>query len=207
MKVRIYTIYVILVALLLTAQAGRGQNYAASIREYRKQYIKDLLDEPRHPVKAGDERFLDFYEPDSVFRVVAQFTPTEGAKPFMIHTHSGKDKPFREFGVIRFTIHDTDGELHVYQMLDLVNNTVHQDELFVPFNDLTNYDFTFGGGRYIDLSAKDIKNGQIVVDFNKCYNPYCAFAEGFSCPIPPEENHLVLEIRAGEKMYKKFLGR
>jgi uncharacterized protein (DUF1684 family) len=73
--------------------------------------------------------------------------------------------------------------------------------LFVPFKDRTNYDATYGGGRYIDLSTKDIVNGRILLDFNKCYNPYCAFADGFNCPIPPDENSLPIEIAAGEKTF------
>ena len=79
--------------------------------------------------------------------------------------------------------------------------------LFIPFNDGTNYDHTFGGGRYIDLSTTDITGNKYLLDFNKCYNPYCAFAEGFSCPIPPDENHLSLCIFAGEKMFTKHMGR
>jgi hypothetical protein len=66
---------------------------------------------------------------------------------------------------------------------------------------MTNYETTYGGGRYIDLSLKDIKEGKITLDFNKCYNPYCAYSDGFSCPIPPSENYLSTEIRAGEKVF------
>ncbi len=204
-----YIIRLFLVLLTFSASvlAANGQNYSNSISEYRRQYIKDLLDEPRHPVLPGDERYLDFFEPDSSYCVMARLVLTQGGQPFMIHTHSGKNKPFREYGVLFFLIHDTAAELHVYQALDMMNNTAHQEELFVPFNDLTNYEATFGGGRYLDLEVKDLKDGQIKLDFNKCYNPYCAFADGFSCPIPPDENRLRIEIRAGEKMYRKYLGR
>ena len=202
-------IRILLVVVLLFGRFyfSAAQDYDKTILDFRKQYVKELLEEPRHPVKAGDERYLDFYEPDATYCVMAEWVPVAGGAPFMVPTHSGKNKPFKECGILKFTIHDTVAELHVYQILDMMNNAVHKDELFVPFNDMTNYEATFGGGRYIDLSTADIQGGQVKLDFNKCYNPYCAFGEGFSCPIPPDENHLQIEIRAGEKMYKKFLGR
>ena len=62
---------------------------------------------------------------------------------------------------------------------------------------------TYGGGRYIDLTITDIKNNLIELDFNKCYNPYCAYSDGYSCPIPPDENNLKIKIEAGEKKFAK----
>jgi uncharacterized protein (DUF1684 family) len=75
--------------------------------------------------------------------------------------------------------------------------------LFIPFNDLTNYEETYGGGRYLDVSTTDIVNGKMVVDFNKSYNPYCAYSDGYNCPIPPDANKLQVTIKAGEKNYGK----
>ena len=119
----------------------------------------------------------------------------------MVQTHSGKQKPYREYGQVSFRIKDTLLTLHVYQNIDLINNATYKNYLFVPFNDLTNYVATYGGGRYIDITIDDIKNGKVLIDFNKCYNPYCAYADGYSCPIPPKENYLQMEIRAGEKAF------
>ena len=91
----------------------------------------------------------------------------------------------------------------MYQSVDMLNDAAHKDDLFVPFTDESNYETTYGGGRYIDLSIKDIKDNRIPLDFNKCYNPYCAYADGFSCPIPPKENSLHMEINAGEKVFQQ----
>ena len=55
----------------------------------------------------------------------------------------------------------------------------------------------------MDLKTTDIKDGTLVLDFNKAYNPYCAYKEGYSCPIPPDENHLKVAIPAGEMMFAK----
>ena len=193
--------------IFISSGVVKAQDYKETIKQYRESYIKDLLAEKRHPILPNDVRYLQFYAPDTQYCVRATFTVTPGSKPFMVPTHSGKNKPFREYGVLDFYIKDTMLTLHVYQSIDLLNDLAHKDDLFIPFNDYTNNETTFGGGRYIDLSIKDIIAGGVLLDFNKCYNPYCAYGEGFSCPIPPEENRLRMEIRAGEKQFLKFLGK
>jgi uncharacterized protein (DUF1684 family) len=94
-------------------------------------------------------------------------------------------------------------KLFVYQSEKLKAKEGYEDYLFIPFTDETNYKETFGGGRYMDFRYKDIKNNTLKIDFNFCYNPYCAFKEGYSCPIPPKENDMTLAIRAGEKLFGK----
>jgi uncharacterized protein len=103
---------------------------------------------------------------------------------------------------LHFKIDGKPLKLAVYKSLGLVVSTF-ENYLFVPFKDLTNGKESYGGGRYVDLQKTDIKDGKIVLDFNKCYNPYCAFAAGYSCPIPPKENYLNLAIEAGEMNFGK----
>ena len=163
--------------------------------------MEELLAEAMGPLKPQQAKHLDYYKPDVAYRAWGEFKETPGTKPFMVQTHSGKQKPYREYGQVSFRIKDTLLTLHVYQNIDLINNATYKNYLFVPFNDLTNYVATYGGGRYIDITIDDIKNGKVLIDFNKCYNPYCAYADGYSCPIPPKENYLQMEIRAGEKAF------
>lgn len=179
----------------------KGQSYADSILTFREKYTAELLADKRSPIKQWQVKSLSFYKPDHNYCVWADFTETPGSKPFLIQTHSGKQKPYREYGVINFTLNNTKHTLHIYQSMDLIKEEAHKDYLFIPFNDETNYETTFAGGRYIDLSIKDIANNRVLLDFNKCYNPYCAYADGYSCPIPPKENHLNIRIEAGEKMF------
>ncbi len=73
--------------------------------------------------------------------------------------------------------------------------------LFLPFTDLTNGDQTYGGGRYIDLSRADVEKKEVWIDFNHAYNPWCAYSDGYNCPVPPRENALPVAILAGEMMY------
>lgn len=187
--------------LLLCFYASFAQTYNDSIATYRKKYKEDLLAEKRQPIKASEIDKVVFFPADTKYRLFADFKETPGSTPFMIATHSGKQKPYREYGVLTFTLHDEHYTLHAYQSVDLVKNDEYKDHLFVPFRDRTNYESSYGGGRYIDLSITNIHNGKIELDFNKCYNPYCAYSEGFNCPIPPDENSLPIEIPVGEKTF------
>jgi hypothetical protein len=85
----------------------------------------------------------------------------------------------------------------VYQNLGLLKNPEYEDYLFLPFNDYTNGNETYGGGRYLDVRIP--KGNTMVLDFNKAYNPYCAYTYGYSCPVPPRGNSLETEINAGIK--------
>ena len=71
--------------------------------------------------------------------------------------------------------------------------------LFVPFTDATSGTQSYGGGRYLDLELPE--GTMLEVDFNYAYNPYCAYTDGYSCPIPKPESRLPISILAGEKVY------
>lgn len=192
-----------LLVLMLHVAAAMGQSYNDSIVEYRKHYKEELLAEKNGPLKHAQAGNISFFAPDKAYRVWAALTETPASAPFQMPTHSGKLKPYREYGVLRFKLQDSMLTLHVYQSIDLMKQAAYKDHLFIPFNDMTNYELTYGGGRYIDLSIQDLKDGGLWLDFNKCYNPYCAYADGYSCPIPPNENRLHVEVRAGEKSFTR----
>ena len=71
--------------------------------------------------------------------------------------------------------------------------------MFLPFLDATNGVETYGGGRYLDMKVP--KSNEVIIDFNKAYNPYCVYNHEYSCPIVPLENELDVEINAGVKKY------
>ena len=79
--------------------------------------------------------------------------------------------------------------------MDLIKSTEYKDYLFIPFTDATNGAETYEGGRYIDLTIP--ATDKITLDFNKAYHPYCAYTDGYNCPIPPQENHVPVRIEAG----------
>lgn len=194
----------LLITLLLTKAACiYAQSYTESILQYRQHYKEEFITEERSPLKAADTGYLKFFAPDETYRVKAGFKITPGTEVFDMPTHSGKTKKFRQYGIATFTLHGTACTLHVYQNQGLLKEEKHKDHLFIPFTDATTYTETYGGGRYLDLSVPDISDNTLIIDFNKCYNPYCAYAEGYNCPVPPPENRLPIPIKAGEKMFGK----
>ncbi len=84
-----------------------------------------------------------------------------------------------------------------------MQDTAYKNYLFLPFTDLTSGNRSYGGGRYLDFLMEDIKSNTLIIDFNKAYNPYCAYTTGYNCPIPPRENDLPVAIPAGEMEYSK----
>ncbi|WP_276134668.1 DUF1684 domain-containing protein [Polluticoccus soli] len=182
---------------------SKAQTYRDSIILHRQHYKEEFVTEERSPLKGNDTAYLRFFAPDERFKVNAELTLTPDAKEFDMPTHSGKKKLYRQYGLLTFRLKNKTCSLQVFQSQALLKDPKYKDHLFVPFTDLTTYEETYGGGRYIDLSLKDINNGKIAIDFNKAYNPYCAYADGFNCPIPPRENRLPVSIKAGEKLFGK----
>jgi uncharacterized protein (DUF1684 family) len=72
-------------------------------------------------------------------------------------------------------------------------------ELFIMFADATSARETYGAGRFLYIPMPS--NGRTSIDFNKAYNPPCAFSDFATCPLPPRQNHLLLRVEAGEKKY------
>jgi uncharacterized protein (DUF1684 family) len=199
---------IILVALSLAGMVSYAQSYTDSIVRWQHEYKAEFLSDPRSPVKAADTGFIRFYPVNERWRVVANVVPTPEAKTFDMATHSGKTKRFRSWASLRFANPVSRGvhyyTLVAYERVDPPKgDTISPVTLFIPFNDETNLNDTYGGGRYMDIPKAAVKGGYLILDFNKAYNPYCAFGEGFSCPIPPIENKLPVEVRAGEMVWAK----
>jgi uncharacterized protein (DUF1684 family) len=174
-----------------------------SYRDSLNNFIHDYVD--KHEVVTGDDKKqLKFYPVNETYRINAKFEKVKNGNWFSMET-SGKNKQvFRVYGTIRFTIHDTSLTLNIYQSQRLMTVAEYKEQLFLPFTDLTTGEETYESGRYIDLTFADITGDKVVIDFNKAYNPYCAYVSGkYNCPIPPRENNLNVAIVAGEKKYGK----
>ncbi|AEE48498.1 protein of unknown function DUF1684 [Haliscomenobacter hydrossis DSM 1100] len=174
--------------------------FVKKIQQHRKAYLNDFKKNPASPLGKKELKNVQFFAPDEQYMVLCQFSPTPDAEPFEMPTYSGVTKPYVQYGIAKFSLAGVDYQLSIYRS---VSNTLPQyrDYLFVPFKDLSNGEYTYGGGRYLDLRIKDIVDKKLTLDFNKAYNPYCAYSDGYSCPIPPEENHLKVSIPAGEKVF------
>ncbi len=142
---------------------------------------------------------LDFFEINKKFIVEAKFVKSENEKIFEMKTSTNRLPKYVKYGELFFTIDDFEFKLNVYQNIDLIKKSGYEDYLFLPFSDLTCTKQSYIGGRYIDLRIP--KNDKIIIDFNKAYNPYCAYNYKYSCPIVPLENDLKIEILAGVKKF------
>lgn len=179
--------------------------YQESILKYQVEYKKEFLKEKDSPLKKDDTAFIQFFEPNAAYLINTDFVQVEDKKGFDMHTHNGVIKKYFVYGYITFRLQNVDCKLFVYQSEKLKKQKGLEDYLFIPFTDNTTYTETFGGGRYLDFKIKDIQNNKLIVDFNKAYNPYCAYKEGYSCPIPPKENDMKVSIKAGEKLFAKSI--
>jgi len=135
------------------------------------------------------------------YRVKAKFVRTPGSEPFEMPTTTDRKPIYEKYGVAHFEIKGKSYQLTIYQSLSSRQNPLYRNQLFLPFKDLTNGHKSYGGGRFINLTIP--KDDSIIIDFNKSFNPYCAYNGKYSCPIVPKENHLQVVIPAGVKKYDK----
>lgn len=180
-----------------------AQDYSQELIAHRKTYRNDFLTDKNSPLKEDDLQYLKFFDADESYRVTAEFIAMPGTLPFDMPTYSGKTKQYVKYGELHFQLKNERLKLSVYQNVALSARAEYKEYLFIPFKDETSGVETYGGGRYIDCKTSDIKEGKLLLDFNKCYNPYCAYSSGYSCPIPPDENKLPVKILAGEKSFGK----
>ena len=142
---------------------------------------------------------LDFYPINEKYKVKAIFIITENADPFRMNTTTDRAPVYIEYGKIKFELDGKKIEMSLYQSHTLRETEKFKDYLMLPFKDLTSGKTSYGGGRYVDLKIP--KGNTIIIDFNKAYNPYCAYNHKYSCVVPPAENNIPIEIKAGVKKY------
>jgi uncharacterized protein len=198
-------LYALAILISLCVFSSQAQSYTASIDSFRTHYKQEFLEDPRSPLKEEDFQYLRFYDANEKFKVQATFTPATSADTIILPTKNKKEKKYIVFGKLNFKLKGKQHQLFVYRQVSLLNVEQYKDHVFLPFTDKTTSVETYGGGRYIDLKLSDFTSKNVTLDFNKCYNPYCAFGDGFSCPIPPIENFLNIKITAGEKLFAKNL--
>lgn len=183
-----------------------GQKDQLSFSQKFQQYTRDYkIDRSKEngPLSPADTIYVDFFEPDSNYVVNASVQRLENSDTLTMLTVNGKQKQYIKYAYLHFELQGEQHKLMLFQSVRLMNNPIYRNYLFLPFYDESNGSSTYGGGRYIELSSMEIEGNQLRLDFNRCFNPYCAYTTGYSCPIPPEENSLTIAILAGEKAYGK----
>jgi len=176
----------------------QSKTYKDSLLAYQHEYTAS-----HEVVKGKDKRFFRFFPIDQQFAVMATVEKLYDSIGFTMKTSAGTLQHYLKYGRLNFTLSGKQYSLFVYQSSDLMKKEKYRDYLFVPFTDGTSGDASYGGGRYLEYYIADIHNNTLLLDFNKAYNPYCAYATGFHCPIPPKENLLSVSIPAGEMAFGK----
>ncbi|MEO7446523.1 MAG: DUF1684 domain-containing protein [Ferruginibacter sp.] len=178
--------------LVLHGMEGIAQTtYESSLKTFQEKYVTD-----HEVVKGNDKANFRFYPINKHFLVKARFEKIPDSTSVTMKTSKAMEKSFKRYGYLHFKFKDSTYRLTLYQSLKEMPG--YEDYLFLPFTDAGSGEASYAGGRYIDLRMGDIRNGKVLLDFNKAYNPYCAYATGYNCPIPPRENSLPFEICAGE---------
>lgn len=184
----------------LSAQDSTLVEKAMAFQVHLNGEFSDPLTSPLPKAEIGAFDGLPFFEVNKKFIFEAEFLRTPYESPFAMMTTTGAENMFVKYGEIYFVIDGVEHTLNVYQSQRLSADPAFADYLFVPFTDATTGKTTYGSGRYLDLKIPEGKT--ILVDFNRAYNPYCAYNARYSCPIPPSENHLEIPIKAGVKYVK-----
>ncbi len=195
---------ILLIVAFTTFSCAQEKRPLLGETEFQKEINAEYKDASKSPLKAKDRKNfqgLDFFEFDSTYVVIAKLVLTPDSKWFKMKTTTSRVSMERVYGVISFQINKNKYSLNVYQGQDLMKEAGYENYLFLPFLDNTNGETSYGGGRYIDLRIP--KSTDLVIDFNKAYNPYCAYNDKYSCPIVPRGNRIDEKIEAGVKAFKK----
>lgn len=174
----------------------------SSVEAFQKELNSEFADSLKSPLTTADRihfKALDFYPINEHFSVTAFFTRTKKEKPFEMKTSTERKPLYVKYGELRFLMDGKNFKLNVYRNIALSKKKEYKQHLFLPFSDITSGKESYIGGKYIDLKIP--KGDTIVIDFNKSYNPYCAYNHAYSCPIVPLENDLNIEIKAGVKKF------
>lgn len=201
---KIFAIILVLIALasLLYSFLGQGnEDYVAGIEKARKEKDHYLRASPDSPFKDNPKSFkgLRYFPVNPAFRVKASLVPIIPKKMIALSTSDGQERQYIAYGYAEFKLNETQNRLLILQLPDMGPN---RGNLFLAFGDATSAYETYGAGRYLDIK-KEKGSSTITLDFNEAYNPYCAYNENYSCPLPPKENLLTIPIPAGEMTYRK----
>lgn len=172
---------------------------AQDAQAFQNELNAEYLNPEKSPLSEEDlAKFtaLPFFPIDEKYHVMAHFERTPMEKPFQMATTTKRKPIYVKYGIARFKLDGKEYSLTIFQNISLKSKQGFEDYLFLPFKDETNGLETYGGGRYVDLRIPKIKDS-IEIDFNKSYNPYCAYSHRFSCPVVPAYNDLKVRISAG----------
>jgi uncharacterized protein (DUF1684 family) len=134
---------------------------------------------------------LQYFSPDLSYRLTARLEPfADKTQKLVVRMSDGSEEVYDKFAHAVFSLNGETGRLLIVKLGDTYS---------IMFRDATSGKETYGGGRYLELEPAELADNRAILDFNKAFNPYCAYNPNFACPLPPAENTLTVAIKAGER--------
>jgi uncharacterized protein (DUF1684 family) len=164
----------------------------SELRIAKDYFFKTDSQSPLNHSEQKTFRGLKYYPENPELRFTLPLETLKDPEHMVLTTSTGDEQEYFHVGQIRFRIHDQEAALQVYI-------SASGGDYFIPFVDATAPGETYGGGRY--LEPEEIGKGLLLVDFNLAYNPYCAYNDRWSCPIPPRANRISVRVEAGEMKF------
>ncbi len=178
---------------------GNEENYFQELERERREKNSRFRTSETSPIPAIEKNTfvgLSYYKINENYKVIASLERFEDGGEIIIPTSDGKKRTYSKYGKASFNLRGEALSLTLY-----LHVGKGEELLFLPFADETSAEETYGAGRYLDLEIPN--DDEITLDFNLAYNPYCAYNNTYSCPLPPRENYLAVKVEAGEKNYVK----
>ena len=200
----IFTILVVIVAVVSLIYSFQGgddaEAYLKSIEKEREEKDHFMRASSESPFVNNQKDFkgLNYFPINAGYKIIASLTPVDQKEVVVLPTSDGKEQHYTKYAYAEFELDDVKNKLLILEVMEM---GVHRGTLFLAFGDDTSAKETYGAGRYLDI-RKVPGSSTMTLDFNLAYNPYCAYSDKFSCPLPLKENLLSVAIPAGEKTYQ-----
>jgi len=164
----------------------------------KDNYMKDNPDSPFNHKSKVDFHNLNYFDVNPDLRFRSKLFENEIKDIVTIYGTKGEPRETVRFGYVKINFKNQSYKLNVYE-----SEYSKQKFYSIWFTDRTTNNESYGVGRYLDFEIDSDKDFIYDIDFNLAYNPYCAYTTEYSCAIPTKEDHIDLEINAGEKIFHK----
>jgi uncharacterized protein len=195
---------VLSLVLLITMHLGIAQEKydVAAVEKFQSELNSICMNPKCTPLskkQMASFKSLNFFPINEKFCVEAKIVRTEAGEPIKIDDKLAFRSRYLKYGEAHFFIDGKPFQLNLYYNIEYIKTDEGKNSLFLPFTDFTSGRESYIGGRFIELKKRE--GDTIIIDFNKSYNPCCAFRKYINTKIP-KENDLKIEIKAGVKKYR-----
>lgn len=189
---------VVVLILVGCGDSGSSTNYKQEVLQERVQRDMEMREKESvlPPRRRSTFQGLDYYPVDSTYRFVVPLRENAVADTVMLAENTGQIRAQARVGSVTIPLPSEEVTLAVFKGA----SDDPRGRRWIPFADETNGATTYKAGRYVDLIPAE--KDSVIVDFNRAYNPTCAYNPDFACPLPPDGNHIGGRIPAGEKSPK-----